>query len=62
MDAQSVGKETPLMRAVSFGCRDAVRVLLQAGANPYLFNICGQNAMSIASPRGAATEMLTLIQ
>ena len=39
---------TPLMSASNYGCFEAVRVLLELGANPNIFNEAGQNAAHTA--------------
>ncbi|TNV76003.1 hypothetical protein FGO68_gene11127 [Halteria grandinella] len=62
IDGQSVGGETPLMRAVEHSKIHAVQVLLRAGANPFtLRNVSGLNALDIARiTRNAEIETLLL--
>lgn len=47
-NAAAAGGVTPLHRAVRNRCSDAVRVLLAAGADPYLANDSGSTAFTLA--------------
>lgn len=49
VDPRSCGGETPLMRAIQHGKVNAVRLLLERGANPIgIRNISGLNALDFA--------------
>eukprot|EP00345_Euplotes_harpa_P014740 CAMPEP_0168341268 /NCGR_PEP_ID=MMETSP0213-20121227/14571_1 /TAXON_ID=151035 /ORGANISM="Euplotes harpa, Strain FSP1.4" /LENGTH=84 /DNA_ID=CAMNT_0008347689 /DNA_START=214 /DNA_END=468 /DNA_ORIENTATION=+ len=48
VNAQSSGKETPLMKAIAFDNADAVKVLLSKGADPEIENSMNRNAYSFA--------------
>ena len=48
MNAQSSGKETPLMKAISFDNADAAKLLLEKGADPEIENSMNRNAYSFA--------------
>ena len=48
IDAESPNRSTPLMMATQYGTADAVRVLLQAGADPLLKNAQGFTALDLA--------------
>lgn len=48
VNALSNGRETPLMRAVVFGRKNCVEMLIKAGADPNIKNISGQGANDIA--------------
>ena len=44
IDAQSIGGETPLMKAAEHGSVDNFNMLLKAGCNPFLKDIHGKRA------------------
>ena len=52
INAGDEGGITPLMNAACFGCADAVRELLQRGADPQLRDNKGRTAKDLASERG----------
>jgi Ankyrin repeats (many copies) len=52
INARDEGGITPLMNAAWFGCVDAVRELLQRGADPLLRENKNRSAMDLASERG----------
>ena len=48
VNAQSSGKETPLMKAIAFDNADAAKLLLEKGADPEIENSMNRNAYSFA--------------
>mmetsp|Transcript_37784 Transcript_37784/g.27835 ORF Transcript_37784/g.27835 Transcript_37784/m.27835 type:complete len:189 (+) Transcript_37784:30-596(+) len=62
VDSQSLGGETPLMRAIVFGRRESVRMLLQAGASLSIKNNGGQTALDILrqNPSSNLLDLFTL--
>jgi uncharacterized protein len=49
IDAASPNESTPLMMAAMYGSASAVKLLLEAGADPMLRNIQGLNALDFAN-------------
>ncbi|CAN5737249.1 ankyrin repeat domain-containing protein [soil metagenome] len=60
IDAESPNKTTPLMMAASYGTPEAVKLLLEAGADPSLKNVQGLNAIDFAQ-RASRTDVAQLI-
>ena len=60
IDAESPNHSTPLMMAAMYGSEDAVRALLDAGADPTLKNELGLSAIDFAkrAERPAVAELL----
>ena len=60
IDAESPNKTTPLMMAAHYGTREAVKLLLQAGADPTLKNELGLSAIDFAyrADRKDVAEMI----
>lgn len=60
IDAESPNKTTPLMMAAHYGTAQAVKLLLEAGADPTLRNELGMNAVDFAQQanRKDAAEMV----
>jgi ankyrin repeat protein len=54
IDAESPNKSTPLMMAAFYGTPEAVRLLLEAGADPTLRNELGLSAIDFANRAGRA--------
>ncbi|MFC5499898.1 ankyrin repeat domain-containing protein [Caenimonas terrae] len=52
IDAESPNKTTPLMMAAQYGNADAVKLLLEAGADPRLKNQLGLTAIDFATRAG----------
>ena len=48
VNAQSIGKETPLMKAIAFDNVDATKLLLEKEADPEIENSMERNAFSFA--------------
>ena len=46
LNLQTIGGETPLMKAVMFCKPDSVNLLMQAGADPLVVTAEGQNAFT----------------
>ena len=44
VDCETIGKETPLMKAAEAGNRNIVVALLRAGCNPFLEDVQGRTA------------------
>ena len=60
IDAESPNKTTPLMMAAQYGSTDAVKLLLEAGADPTLRNELGLSAVEFAQ-RGNRPDAADLI-
>lgn len=60
IDAESPNKTTPLMMAASYGTPAAVKLLLDAGADPSLRNMQGLSAIDFAQRTGR-TDVVELI-
>lgn len=60
IDAESPNKTTPLMMAAMYGTTEAVRALLEAGADPTLRNQLGLSAVDFAQ-RGKRPDSAELI-
>jgi ankyrin repeat protein len=60
IDAESPNKTTPLMMAASYGTAEAVKLLLDAGADPTLKNIQGLSAIDFAQ-RNSRKDVADLI-
>lgn len=60
IDAESPNKSTPLMMAAKYGSAAAVKLLLEAGADPAVRNELGMSAVDFAqsSNRSDAAEMI----
>jgi ankyrin repeat protein len=60
IDAESPNKTTPLMMAAKYGTPAAVKLLLEAGADPTLRNELGLSAIDFANQasRGESAEMI----
>ena len=60
IDAESPNKTTPLMMAAHYGTREAVKLLLEAGADPALKNELGLSAIDFAfrADRKDVAEMI----
>lgn len=52
IDAASPNGTTPLMMAAHYGSSDAVKLLLESGADPVLKNIQGLSALDFANRAG----------
>jgi ankyrin repeat protein len=61
IDAESPNRTTPLMMAAMYGTPEAVKVLLEAGADPLLKNMQGLNALDFAE-RVSRTESAEIIR
>ena len=48
VNAQSIGGDTPLMKAISFDNADAAKVLLEKNADPEIENTMNRNSESFA--------------
>lgn len=48
VNAQSNGGDTPLMKAITFAKPEAIRALLDKGADPEIANNNGRNAVDFA--------------
>ena len=60
IDAASPNGTTPLMMAAHYGTPSAVKLLLEAGADPMLKNVQGLNAIDFAN-RGERKESAEII-
>jgi uncharacterized protein len=60
IDAESPNKSTPLMVAAQYGSTQAVKLLLEAGADPTLRNELGLSAVEFAQ-RGNRPDAASLI-
>mmetsp|Transcript_37522 Transcript_37522/g.36078 ORF Transcript_37522/g.36078 Transcript_37522/m.36078 type:complete len:142 (-) Transcript_37522:99-524(-) len=61
IDAQSLGGETPLMRAISFGKKESAAKLLEKGANITLKNNGGLTAVDLVNSN-PSSSLMELIQ
>ena len=57
IDAESPNQTTPLMMAAGYGTADAVRLLLESGADPRLLNDKGLSAIDFAKHANQSTSV-----
>ena len=62
VDAQTIGGESPLMKACECGHMDICISLLQAGCNPFLTDNMGRNAVVYARVNHPDREIHTMLQ
>ena len=61
IDAQSIGGETPLMKAATQGHRDIVQALLAKNANPNLKSNLGHSARDYAMINHPGSDIASLL-
>ena len=57
IDQQTIGDETPLMKAAEQGNIEIIFMLLKAGANPFIKNKQGRTADTYAEANHPQTEI-----
>ena len=62
VDCQTIGQETPLMKAAEAGNRNIVVALLRASCNPFLENVMGKTADMYAESNHPSMDIHSVLR